>query len=262
MIIAITGGDLSPNINNVEAPMWETIRIEKGDILSFGTIRAGYRAYLTVAGGIDVPVLFGSKSTYVSGRRGDLGFGGFKGRLLKKGDVLQLGRPRIPINSFNFRKVRASIIPQFEDNWKLRVVLGPFEHYLTEEGLRTFLTNPWKVSDRAGRTGYWYDGPLLGFKERGGQQMKGAGAHPSNFISDGVPVGGIQAPFGVPVILCTDHMTIGGHVKIATVITPDMDKVGQSKPSDTTFFREVTVEQAHEILKKEQELLKEENVLV
>ena len=260
-IIAITGGDLSPAINGMNAPMWETIKIEKGDVVSFGAIRAGYRAYLAIAGGIDVPVVFGSKATYISGRRGTLGFGGFKGRLLKKGDILPFGKPRIPIFSFDFRRVITNMIPQFKGTYELRVTLGPFEHYLTEEGLRSFITHPWVVSYRAGRTGYWYDGPLLQFKEREEMQKKGAGAHPSNYISDGVPVGGVQAPFGVPVVFCVDQSTIGAHVKIATVISLDMDRVGQSKPGDRIFFRVVIVEETLEILKKAKDLLKEENLL-
>ena len=91
--------------------------------------------------------------------------------------------------------------------------------------------------------------------------MKSAGTHPSNTISDGVPVGAIQAPFGVPVILCVDQFTIGGHAKIATVISPDMDKVGQSKPGDQTFFRQVTADEAQELLRKTEELLQEEIML-
>lgn len=260
--IAITGGDLSPKINNVDAPMWETVKLEKGDILSFGSIKSGFRAYLAVVGGIDVPVLFGSKSTYISGRRGDLGFGGFRGRPLRKGDILRIGEPRIPLHAIESRKVKASLIPRYESTWTLRVVLGPFEHFLTEEGLETFLSHPWKVSYRAGRTGYWYDGPLVEFKERADHQLKGAGTHPSNCISDGVPVGGVQAPFGVPVIFCPDQSTIGGHVKIATVISADLDKVGQSKPGDKTFFRQVSVVEAQEIFKESERLLRVETLLI
>ena len=154
------------------------------------------------------------------------------------------------------------MIPQFGDTWEIRVVLGPFEHFLTERGLETFLTHPWKVSYRAGRTGYWYDGPVLEFKEREDRQVKVAGTHPSNCVSDGVPVGGIQAPFGVPVICCVDQFTMGGHVKIGTVISPDLDRVGQSKPGDKTFFKEMTVSEAQEIFKNRQGLLKEESILI
>jgi allophanate hydrolase subunit 2 len=191
-----------------------------------------------------------------------LGFGGFEGRILKKGDILRIGEPRIPLNSFASKELKTSMIPIYGNTWQVRVVLGPFEHLLTDNGLETFLSYPWKVSYRAGRTGYWYDGPALQFKEKRDQQMKSAGAHPSNTISDGVPVGGIQAPFGVPVILCVDQFTIGGHAKIATVISPDMDKVGQSKPGDQTFFRQVTANEAQEILRDTEELLKEESILV
>jgi biotin-dependent carboxylase-like uncharacterized protein len=262
MIIAITGGNLSPKINDGDAPMWKTLRLDKGDILSFNSIKSGFRAYLSVAGGIDVPALFGSKSTYVSGRQGDLGFGGFEGRVLRKGDIVRIGIPRIPLNSIEFRELKTSLIPKYENTWEIRVVLGPFEHFLTGEGLQTFLSYPWTVSYRVGRTGYWYDGPILDFKERGNQKVKLGGAHPSNNISDGVPIGAIQAPFGVPVILCVDQFTIGGHAKIATVISPDMSKVGQSKPGYKTFFEEVTVNEAQEIFKSTQKVLEDESIFV
>ena len=103
---------------------------------------------------------------------------------------------------------------------------------------------------------------MLEFKEREDRQIKVAGTHPSNCVSDGVPVGGIQAPLGVPVICCVDQFTMGGHVKIATVISPDLDRVGQSKAGDKTFFKEVTVSEAQEIFKSRQGLLKEETVVV
>jgi antagonist of KipI len=261
-VIAITGGDLSPKINEADAPIWEAIKFCRGDVLSFGLIKSGFRAYVSIAGGVKVPILFGSKSTYVSGRRGDLGFGGFKGRLLRKNDILEVGKPRMPISSLHGRRLKSSVIPRYKDTWEIRVVLGPFDHFLEEASLEALLNEPWKVSQKAGRTGYWYDGPVLQFKRRGKQQMRGAGAHPSNYISDGIPVGGIQAPFGVPVVFCVDQATIGAHVKIATVITVDMDRIGQSKPGDTTYFRPESIENAREKLDCYHELFTEKRALV
>ncbi len=260
-IVSITGGDLSPKINGAAAPLWETLKMNKGDILSFGAIRSGYRAYLCVRGGIEVPLLFGSRSTYVSGRNGDLGFGGYSGRPLRKGDRIEIGNPN-PIDSGERRRVKPSLLPEFGTSVTARVVLGPFEHFLTEKGLEILLTHPWKVSYRAGRTAYWYDGPIVEFRQRGDRQLKGAGTHPSNCISDGVPTGGLQAPFGVPVVFCPDQSIIGGHVRIATVISADMDKIGQSKPGDQTFFRPVTVPESVQILGERRDFLKAENLFI
>lgn len=260
-IVSITGGDLSPRINGADAPMWETLRLRQGDILSFGTIRSGYRAYLCVRGGIEVPLLFGSRSTYVSGRTGDRGFGGYKGRPLRKGDLIEVGNPGRSASG-EMKRIKPSFIPKFENTLTVRVILGPFEHFLTEKGLETLLTYPWKVSYRAGRTGYWYEGPTVEFRERGDRQLKGAGTHPSNCISDGVPTGGLQAPFGVPVVFCADQSIIGGHVRVATVISPDMDKIGQSKPGDRTSFQPVTVAESGQILRERREFLKPENLFV
>ena len=202
---------------------------------------------------------YGSKSTYVSGRHGDLGFGGFGGRVLRKGDIVRIGTPGKLIDSIEFRSLKSSVIPKFGDTWEIRVVLGPFDYFLTEQGLETFLNYPWKVWYGSSRTGYRYNGPILGFKDR--EKQKETGGHPSNYISDGVPLGAVQAPFGLPGILCADAFTVGGHAKIATVIDPDMDKVGQSKPGDKTFFKQVMIEEAQEIYKKAQELLREEIIL-
>ncbi len=258
-IISITGGDLSPKINGADAPMWETVSLNGGDVLSFGPVRSGYRAYLCIKGGINVPLLFGSRSTYVSGRSGDLGFGGFKGRPLRKGDIIDISDPPKsgPVEK---RKLKPSLVPKYENTGTVRVVLGPFEHFLTDGGLETLLTHPWKVSFRAGRTGYWFEGPCVEFRERGGRQLKGAGTHPSNCISDGMPPGGLQAPFGVPVIFCPDQSIIGGHVRIATVISTDMDRVGQAKPGDRMYFKPISVEEAQEILRKRREFLREEDL--
>jgi biotin-dependent carboxylase-like uncharacterized protein len=260
-IVSVTGGDLSPRINGAAASMWETLKLEEGDVLSFGAIRSGYRTYVCVRGGIEVPPLFGSRSTYVSGRSGDLGFGGYRGRPLRKGDRIEIGNPgRLP--SGERKKVRPALIPQFGDSVTVRVVLGPFENFLTEKGLKLLLTHPWKVSYRAGRTAYWYDGPIVEFRQRGDRQLKGAGTHPSNCISDGVPTGGLQAPFGVPVVFCPDQSIIGGHVRIATVISADMDRIGQSKPGDRTFFRAVTVPESVQILRERRDFFKPENLFI
>lgn len=102
---------------------------------------------------------------------------------------------------------------------------------------------------------------MLEFRDLVNRKLEGAGAHPSNYISEGVPVGGMQAPFGVPVVFGPDQTTIGAHIRIATVITPDMDNIGQSKPGDTTFFKKVTFEEAGEVFKNRQELLKEDNYM-
>ena len=88
MAIAITGGNLSPVINGRAVPMWESIIVNKGDLLSFQGLRSGCRSYIAFSGGIKVPEVMGSKSTYTRGK-----IGGFKGRPLKAGDILEVGTP-------------------------------------------------------------------------------------------------------------------------------------------------------------------------
>ena len=88
-VVAVTGGELPPKLNGVEMPTWESFAVKAGDRLGFGFLKGGARAYIAVSGGIDVPVVLGSRSTYVLGA-----LGGFQGRALKAGDELPVGQGR------------------------------------------------------------------------------------------------------------------------------------------------------------------------
>src|SRR5205814_2294768 len=104
--IALTGGDLSPKLNGNPVPMWETVGAKAGDLLSFGRMMNGCRAYLAVAGGIDVPLVLGSKATYARGE-----IGGHEGRVLRKGDVLKVGKPAVPPVGLEGRRVEPILLP-------------------------------------------------------------------------------------------------------------------------------------------------------
>jgi biotin-dependent carboxylase-like uncharacterized protein len=242
-LIAITGGDLTPLLNGKPLPMWTSLRVRTGDEIAFQAPRAGVRAYLAVAGGIDVPPFLGSRATNVRAT-----VGGVEGRGLTTGDVLRIGEPARPLGYLEGRVWPEASRPRLAEPWTVRVVLGPQDHLFTPESIETFLTVDWKLSPISDRMGCRYIGPKLDFLPRPDYLVEQAGSDPSNIVDDGTPLGGIQVPSGLePIVMGADVPSFGGYAKIATVISGDIGVVGQGKPGDVVRFRAVGVEEAEEI---------------
>lgn len=239
-LIVIAGGDLVPLLNDQSLPMWEVVQVQKGDTLSWRGIRNGCRAYLSVAGGIDVPVVLGSRSTYLRA-----GIGGLEGRALRAGDVLK----SVPVSSEKMkcligRKVPKELIPEYKSFEEIRVILGPQADHFPEESIATFLNSRYTITPESDRMGYRLEGPEI--KQKG----------KADIVSDGIPWGAVQVPGNhKPIILMADRQTVGGYTKIATVITPDMSKLGQMKPGDKIRFREVNLAQGHRLLNAFQKMI-------
>ena len=231
-VIAITGANFNPVINNSPAPMWEAIEVKKGDIISFHQIKNGCRSYLLVAGGINVPIVLGSKSTYIRGK-----IGGLKGSPLKKADVINIGKTNQELQNIIGRKVASIDIPDYHEENEIRVILGPQDDYFTKDGLHTFLNSFYEITVDSDRMGYRLKGPKI--KSKNG----------SDIITDGIPLGSIQVPQdGMPIIMLADRQTTGGYAKIATVISVDVDKFAQMKPGNKIKFTQVNLEEAHQFL--------------
>ena len=237
-MVAITGGDLGPELDGGAVAQWEAVPVAPGGVLAFGQVRAGMRAYLAVAGGIDVPPVLGSRSTYSRSR-----LGGVDGRPLQAGDVLRRG----PLGEgLRGKRMPDSAIPERGRGHRLRVVLGPQDDAFTEEGVRTFLSSTYSVTNLSDRTGYRLEGPTI-------QHAGGA-----DIISDGIPLGAVQVTGdGMPIVLLSDRGTTGGYTKIATVISTDVRKLAQATPGDTVTFASVTVEEAHQALREQERTLDE-----
>lgn len=230
-VVSITGADLSPVVNNNPLPMWEAVKVCSGDTISFGHPERGCRSYLAVAGGIDVPEVMGSRSTYVKSR-----LGGLEGRPLRSGDRLRAGETRGEISA---KKLPPQYIPEYQAENELRVILGPQDDYFTEKGIQTFLHSEYMISIQADRMGCRLEGPPIEHK---------AGA---DIISDGVLPGAVQVPGdGLPIILLADRQTTGGYVKIAIVSTVDLPKLAQAEPGDRVRFLQVTEEEAYQLLRE------------
>ena len=224
--IAICGADMQAQINGRKIPMYETIAIKATDKLSFGKIKNGFRTYIAFAGGIDVPMLMGSKSTYLAGK-----IGGFNGRKLIKGDVLTIGTPP---NNIKIIKAKKEQIPLWPNHIVAHIIAGPEANYFTAKALANFLGSEFKLSAQSDRMGYQLTGKKIEHKLS------------ADIISSGIAFGSIQVPaHGQPIIMMADRQTTGGYARIANVISADLPYLAQLMPGSSINFKEVTLEQAH-----------------
>jgi biotin-dependent carboxylase-like uncharacterized protein len=236
--VAVTGADLAFRINDQPVPLWQAHNITPYDKLSLGSVERGARAYLCVAGGIDVPVLLGSRSTYMLGR-----FGGLAGRKLQSGDELPLGSYAPSHSARLGRRLDPALLPRPSKDIEVRVIVGMCSYRVTDESLADFLAATWEVSTEADRIGYRLKGPTFRFKS--GEQPFGAGADPSNVVDLGYPVGSIQIPGGLEaILLLNDAVTGGGYTTIGTAIKSDLDRIAQVSPGSKVRFRAVDIDEA------------------
>jgi biotin-dependent carboxylase-like uncharacterized protein len=223
--IAVTGADLAAVINSNPVPRWQSIPVRYGDIISFPRLKNGCRAYLAITGGINVPRVMSSAATYTRAN-----IGGFEGRAIKKGDIIRTVEA-IPVTTRVL--IPPEYIPEYSNQIKLRVILGPQDNYFSKNGIRTFLQSNYTVSAEADRMGYRLEGPRIQHQTK------------ADIISDGIPLGAVQVPGnGLPIILLADRLTTGGYTKIATVISVDIPKLAQAKPGDKVRFQQVNEDEA------------------
>jgi biotin-dependent carboxylase-like uncharacterized protein len=233
---AVTGADQEPRLNDGPVVNWTCQWAKAGDVLSLDYARLGLRSYLAVAGGMAVPEIMGSRSTYLRG-----GFGGYQGRALKKGDIVHLGETfGKPIFAFP-----AGLIPLYSEQPTLRVIPGPQDDYVTAEGMETMLSGLYEVTTRLDRMGIALAGPLI-------ELRRGA-----DIISDGTCAGAVQVHGNQqPTILAADCQTVGGYVKIAAVIAADLPLLAQLDAGAKVRFASIDLMQAREIYLKNQYLLR------
>jgi biotin-dependent carboxylase-like uncharacterized protein len=232
---AVTGADLGGQLNQRPVDGWRCFTAAAGDVLTLDQAGTGWRGYLCLAGGFEVPLVMGSKSTYVRGA-----FGGYRGRSLQSGDVLACGEALgRPVSTWP-----AGLIPQYSDHPVLRVLLGPQEDLIAPQGLEAFLNSAYVVTERCDRMGCVLRGPAI-------RHWQGA-----DIISDGTVGGAVQVPGnGQPIILLADRQTVGGYVKIATVASVDLPLLAQIRPGCSVRFATIDLLEAREIHLKHEYLL-------
>ena len=236
-IIAITGGDFQPTINDEPAPMYTAIYVNKGDVLKFGSAKTGSRGYIAFSSYLDIPVVMGSRCTNLKSK-----IGGFKGRKLQAGDYIGFRIKRRYLRFFLSRKLEQEKFD--DDSVKVRVVMGPQDSKFSKQGIETFLSSEYTVTSEFDRMGCRLDGAYIAPKES------------SDIISDGIAFGSIQVPaHGKPIILLADRQTTGGYAKIATVASVDIPKIVQRKTDHKIRFEAITVQEAQKLYLKEQKEL-------
>lgn len=236
-VVAVTGAPVDVLVNGEPAKQNARLELAAGDEVSFGVIRGGSKYFIAVQGGIDVPVALGSRSTYPIGR-----IGGVEGRAVAVGDVLPVGdAPAQELQQLD--EIPAEWLPSYDKEVQVRVMLGLYDHKLTEEGLRNLTEAEWTLTPVADRMGLRFDGPGAPWKDE--PQPFGAGQDPSNITDAGYPVGSIQVPGGTqPIVLHVDAVSGGGYAQACTVISADMDLFARMAPGTKVRFVPVTMEEA------------------
>jgi biotin-dependent carboxylase-like uncharacterized protein len=234
--VAVTGAELPPKVNGEPRETWTSFKVKKGQVLSFDFLKKGARAYIAISGGVDVPVVLGSRSTYTLGA-----LGGYQGRKLAEGDVLKIGKVKAAKEG---RTIPEKLRRMPGQPAELRMMPGLYWHRITKEAGRHFLEDTWKVAPEADRIGYRFKGGrMLEFADR--EPPFGAGSDPSNIVDACYPYGSIQIPSGTePIVLHRDAVSGGGYFMVGAVISADMDLIGQLQPHTPSRFVEVTMAQA------------------
>ncbi|EDY36651.1 biotin-dependent carboxylase uncharacterized domain, putative [Aciduliprofundum boonei T469] len=227
--IFAVGANSEVKLNGEKIDAWTAHIGKEGDVLEISQPKSGVYGYLSFQGGLKCQKVFGSCSTYPQA-----GWG----RYLKKGDVIEF---KHSINRFpKRRELPEELIPKYDRNPKIRLILGPQLEHFGKEGIRTFLSNEYIVTEESSRMGYRLDGPRIEHSEMG-----------ADIISDAIPLGSIQVPkSGKPIIMLADHQTTGGYAKIGVVISADIPKVAQTPIGGKIRFQEISVEKAQMIWKR------------
>jgi antagonist of KipI len=241
-VIALAGSDFAPQLNRRSLELWTPHAVAPGGTLAIGATQTGARCYLSVAGGIRLEPFLGSASTHLVS-----GLGGFAGRALRRGDVLQLGQPE---KSIRRRKLSFAALEMWTPRTTLRVTAGPQFDWFSAEAQKAIFESAFKVTEECDRLGLRLEGPSL--VNRTAKEM----------ITEGVTLGAIQVtPSGQPIILFVEQQTTGGYPKIVNVIGAECSSLGQLRPRDVIRFEQISFERARALWLEQQDLLASEERL-
>jgi len=236
-IVALTGATCDCKLGSASVPANAAFDLPAGVVLQCGSMTIGARCYLAVQGGFDIPLVMGSASTFVPGH-----FGGFKGRRLQSGDVLQVRQH----GSLRVRSLRTDSLDRLRAARQLRVTKGSQQDWFGPEAFQNLFSTAYIVSEQSDRTGLRLKGEVVRPREH------------FELLTDGIPLGAIQVPQdGQPIILFVDQQTTGGYPKIANVIAADLHRVGQLRPRDEVRLTEVSTAEAIQALREQERWLRE-----
>ena len=235
--ICLTGAQMTATLNGAPVPWWTVIQVKKDSVLKLSSITGnGYRSYLTLAGGFDVPDYLGSKATFTLGQ-----FGGHGGRTLRTGDVIHLNDS--PEN-ITLASLDPDLIPTYTNCWEIGVIYGPHgaPDFFTPADIEMFFATDWEIHHNSARTGIRLIGPKPEWARTDGGE---AGLHPSNIHDNAYAIGTVDFTGDMPIILAHDGPSLGGFVCPATIVQAELWKIGQLKPGDKVRFQPISIESAH-----------------
>ena len=227
-VIALTGADMGALLDGVPLETYCSHQVRAGQTLTMGLAKTGCRGYLAVSGGVDVPVVMGSRSTNLKCQ-----LGGMEGRALKRGDVLEAA------GGIPAARKKTAEKPELSQSVTVRVIPGPQDDLFTKRGLETLWSSTYTVSTSSDRMGLRLEGPTV-------ETVSG-----SDIVSDGIAFGAIQVTSaGQPIILMADRQTTGGYAKVGTVCSADLPKLAQLKPGGIVQMKPISVQEAQGLLRK------------
>jgi urea carboxylase len=234
-------------------PLWESVAVRSGQILSMGAARIGARAYIAFSGGIDVPPVMGSRSTFHMA-----GVGGVDGYALKPGQRVSIGAG----SGTSGWRVRQRCRPPLAATRRreIEVVAGPNDDWIDVAGQERFLTSDWKLSGKSSRTGFRLEGPRWTFTEKATRKLPEHGQDPSNILDHGYPLGAINLAGQTPIILVNDAPSTGGFINPYTVATAAFWKLAQSRPGDIYRFHAISLHDAQALRRRIDALCQRESL--
>ncbi|WP_088007299.1 biotin-dependent carboxyltransferase family protein [Indiicoccus explosivorum] len=248
-LVAVCGGEMSADLDGRPVKLWRPLFVPAGAVLSFGAPKTGCRAYVAVAGGIDVPLVMDSKSTYLRAE-----IGGFQGRALKTDDEVPVGslsgpqrRTVAAMRERGFFQPKWAVpAPPYSDDPIIRVMPGRQFRLFDEESRVRLFSEPFTVSLQSDRMGLRLEGHTLSLEEK------------QELISEAVAFGSIQVPpDGQPIVLMADRQTAGGYPKIGQIASIDLPLAAQLKPGDRITFEEISVEEGQWLYFHKERLIQE-----
>ncbi|CAN5751171.1 biotin-dependent carboxyltransferase family protein [soil metagenome] len=243
-VIGLTGADFGGEVPEESRPVrpGTTALVRAGTTLRFGAGLDGARAYLSLAGGIDVPEVLGSRATCLAG-----GFGGLDGRTLRPGDILRGIHPgRLDVAGGRWPGPISGALPEPGVS-VVRAVLGPHVSLVGSPPLDALLDTDWTVDPRSDRMGLRLEGSSF-------EQMPPAGRESGELVSLPMVTGAVQVlPGAAPIVLLADHQTVGGYPVPLVVASVDLPRLAQLRPGDRLRFEGTTHDDAFGLIVAERE---------
>lgn len=233
--LAVTGADMTPKLDGVDIPAWQTVPVNAGQVLGLSAARIGARSYIAFSGGIDTPEVLGSRAVFHMARIG--------GAALQAQQVVPVGRQ---VGACARLSVPEAARPQFSSSkrWTIECVAGPNDDWLDPTSIEEFFSTDWQVQGKSNRTGIRLTGPEFRFSERATKKRPEHGQDPSNILDHGYPLGAVNLAGQTPIILINDAPSTGGFINPFTVASAAFWKLGQARPGDMLRFARLSVEEA------------------